>query len=115
MLSEGMAQFGSLRTVEILEGEAAAERHRRTGYPGYLPEQCALGYFTLLGKGLDHPLFNLPLEGSEARLLADSKGFIVWEMLSRTVGRTVFSRILQNFVRENAYRRVGWDEVLERG
>jgi hypothetical protein len=81
MLSEGMAQFGSLRTVEILEGEAAAERHRRTGYPAYLPEQCALGYFTLLGKGLDHPLFNLPLEGSEARLLADSKGFIVWEML----------------------------------
>lgn len=112
MLSEGMAQFGSLRAVEILEGEAAAEQYRRTGYPGYIPEQCALGYFTLAGKGLDHPLFNLPAEGSQARQLADSKGFIVWDMLSRTVGRAEFSRILQEFVRAHKYQRVGWDEFL---
>jgi hypothetical protein len=112
MLSEGMAQFGSLRAVEILEGEAAAERYRRTGYPGYIPEQCALGYFTLLGKGLDHPLFNLPKDGSQARQLADSKGFIVLDMLSRMVGRNIFSRILQDFVREHQYQRVGWDEFL---
>ncbi len=112
MLSEGMAQFGSLRAVEILEGEEAAERYRRTGYPGYIPDQCALGYFKLFGKGLDHPLFNLPMEGSQARLLADSKGFIVWDMLSREVGRAEFSRILRDFVREHAYQRVGWDEFL---
>ncbi|MGH9968805.1 MAG: M1 family metallopeptidase [Pyrinomonadaceae bacterium] len=112
MLSEGMAQFGSLRAVEILEGQAAAEQYRRNGYPGYITDQCALGYFTLVGKGLDHPLFNLPKEGSQARQLADSKGFIVWDMLSRTVDRSAFSRILQDFVRAHQYQRVGWDEFL---
>jgi hypothetical protein len=29
MLSEGMAQYGSLRAAEMLEGEAVAERYRR--------------------------------------------------------------------------------------
>ena len=113
MLSEGMAQFGSLRAVESLEGEAAAERYRRTGYPGYISDQCALGYFALLARGLDHPLFNLPLEGNQSRTLSDSKGFIVWDMLSRTVGRTVFSRNLQNFIIVHKYQRVSWQEFLE--
>ncbi len=112
MLSEGIAQYGSLRAVEMLEGEAAAERYRRSGYPGYISDQNALGYLTLVAKGTDHRLSDLPQEGDLSRPLSNSKGFIVWDMLSRTIGRRQFSRILQTFMREHAYQRVNWSEFL---
>lgn len=112
MLSEGMAQYGSLRAVEMLEGAEAAERYRRTGYPGYISDQCALGYFMLIAKGTDHRLSDLPQEGDLSRALSNSKGFIILDMLSRTIGRRQFSRILQNFIREHAYQRVTWSEFL---
>src|SRR5712692_323424 len=112
MLSESMAQYGSLRAVEILEGAAAAERYRRTGYPDYISDQNALGYFTLVAHGTDHRLSDLPPEGDLSRALSNSKGFIVWDMLSREIGRQQFSRILQSIIREHAYRRVTWNEFL---
>jgi hypothetical protein len=112
MMSEGMAQFGSLRAVEILEGQAAAERYRRTGYPDYISDQDALGYFTLIAKGTDHRLSDLPQDGDLSRALSNSKGFIVWDMLSRTIGRRQFSHILKTFIRENAYQRVEWNRFL---
>ncbi len=114
MLSEGMAQYGSLRAVEILEGAAAAERYRRTGYPGYISDQNALGYFMLVANGTDHRLSDLPQEGDLSRVLSNSKGFIVWDMLSRAIGRGRFSRVLQSFIREHAYQRVEWDEFLRK-
>jgi aminopeptidase N len=113
MLSEGMAQYGSLRAVEMLEGAAAAERYRRTGYPGYIADQNALGYFTLIAKGTDHRLSDLPPEGDLPRALSNSKGFIVWDMLSRKVGRRRFSLILQKLIEENAYQRITWSNFLK--
>jgi Peptidase family M1 domain len=112
MMSEGMAQFGSLRAVEILEGAVAAERYRRTGYPDYISDQDALGYFTLIAKGTDHRLSDLPQDGDLSRVLSDSKGFIVWDMLSREVGRRQFSHTLQSFLRAHANQRVEWNELL---
>jgi hypothetical protein len=112
MMSEGMAQFGSLRVVEILEGAAAAERYRRTGYPDYISDQNALGYFTLIAKGTDHRLSDLPQDGDPSRALSNSKGFIVWDMLSREVGRRRFSHILQSFIRAHANQRVEWKGFL---
>lgn len=113
MMSEGMAQYGSLRAVEMLEGEPAAERYRRTGYPDYISDQCALGYFTFIAKGTDHSLSDLPPDGDLSRALSDSKGFIVWDMLSREVGRWQFGRILQSFTREHANQRVEWNTLLK--
>ena len=113
MMSEGMAQYGSLRAVEMLEGAAAAERYRRTGYPDYISDQNALGYFTLIAKGTDHRLSDLPQDGDFSRALSNSKGFIVWDMLSREVGRRRFSQILQNFIQKNAYQRVEWNKYLK--
>jgi len=113
MMSEGMAQYGSLRAVEMLKGAAAAERYRRTGYPDYISDQNALGYFTLIAKGTDHRLSDLPQDGDLSRALSNSKGFIVWDMLSREVGRRRFSQILQNFIRKHAYQRVEWNKYLE--
>ncbi len=112
MMSEGMAQFGSLRAVEVIEGAAAAERYRRTGYPDYISDQNALGYFTLIVKGTDHRLSDLPQDGDLSRILSDSKGFIVWDMLSRAVGRRQFSHTLQRFLRAHANQRVEWNEFL---
>lgn len=112
MLSEGMAQFGSLRAVEVLEGETAAAEYRRTGYPGYIPDQCARGYFKLVSKGQDHPLLNLSANNNQSRVLADSKGAIVWDMLARTLGRDVFNRILRKVISENKYQRVAWQQFV---
>lgn len=112
MLSEGMAQFGSLRAVEVLEGDAAAAQYRRTGYPGYIPDQCARGYFKLVSKGQDQPLLNLSANNNQSRILADSKGAIVWDMLARTLGRDVFGRILRKFISERKYQRVPWQEFV---
>ncbi len=113
MLNEGMAQFGSLRTVETLEGTAVAEQYRKTGYPGYVPNQNAQGYFNLARKGSDHRLSDLPKDDELSRALSDSKGFIVFDMLSRLIGRKKFTFILQDFIRNHAYQRVKWKEFLK--
>jgi aminopeptidase N len=112
MLDEAMAQYGSLRAVEILEGARAAERYRRTGYPGYIVLQNATGYFMVEAGGFDQPLSVLQ-EGQYSRILADGKGFIVYDMLSRTVGREKFSRILQAIAKQYAAGSIGWDEFLQ--
>jgi Peptidase family M1 domain len=111
MLDEAMAQYGSLRVVETLEGADAAERYRRTGYPGYIDAQSGLGYLKVLAAGRDFPLSNIPNNAS--RSLADGKGFQVWDMLSRTVGRDNFRRVLRNFTERHAYQSVTWDEFLQ--
>lgn len=111
MLDEAMAQYGSLRAVETLEGPAAAERYRRTGYPGYVDDQSGLGYLKVLAAGGDHPLSKIP--ASASRSLADGKGFQVFDILSRTVGRETFRRVLREFTRNRAFERVTWDEFLE--
>lgn len=112
MLSEAMAQYGSLRAVEILEGPRAAEQYRRTGYPGYVALQNATGYFMIEAAGFDQPLSSLS-QGRYTRILADGKAFIVYDMLSRTIGREKFSRTLQSIARQYAGSSIGWDEFLQ--
>jgi hypothetical protein len=112
MLDEAMAQYGSLRAVEMLEGSRAAERYRRTGYPGYVALQNATGYFMVEAGGFDQALSTL-LQGEYTRILADGKGFIVFDMLSRTIGREKFRRILQTITRQYAASQISWDEFLQ--
>ncbi len=112
MLSEAMAQYGSLRAVEILEGPRAAEQYRRTGYPGYVALQNASGYFMVESAGFDQPLSSL-VSGQFTRILADGKAFIVYDMLSRVIGRETFSRTLQSIARQYAGDSIGWDEFLQ--
>ena len=114
MLDEAMAQYGSLRAVERIEGPEAAEQYRRTGYPGFSDEYCGFTYLMRAATGFDHTLADLPMDaGFMNARLADSKGMLVWDLLSRTVGRQLFSRILIDITRRYAYQRIGWDEFLE--
>jgi hypothetical protein len=114
MLDEAMASYGSLRAVEILEGASAAEQYRRTGYLGYYSEYSGSVYLSRALAGLDHQLSDLPLaDGFLSRRLANTKGMLVWDMLSRVVGRKQFSRTLQNFTRQRALQRVTWEELLQ--
>lgn len=111
MLDEAMAQYGSLRAVEIIDGNVAAEQYRRKGYPGYIAAQNGFGYLLRAAAGIDHTLADLPA-GADSHLLSDSKGFFVLDMLSRTVGREKFRLILQNFTRQHAFQAVTWEEFL---
>lgn len=111
MLDEAMAQYGSLRAVETIEGTRAAERYRRTGYPGYIDFHNADGYFVVEAGGFDHKLSELS-DGEIARILADSKGFLVFDMLSRTVGRENYRRILRGIARRYVFGNLSWNEFL---
>ncbi len=111
MLTEGMAQYGSLRAVETIEGASAAEQYRRTGYPGFF-DHAGLTYLMLNAAGADAPLADLPSEGALSRMLANSKGFLVWDMLARFVGRERFRSTLNEVVRRHANQRVPWDTLL---
>jgi hypothetical protein len=112
MLGEGMAQYGALRVIEIIEGAESAEKFRRTGYSGYNFDQSGLGYLRHAAAGIDHRLSDLPA-GWLSHQIANSKGFLVFDMLSRLIGRERFSRILRDFTRKYAFRLVTWDEFLQ--
>jgi hypothetical protein len=112
MLTEAMAQFGSLRAVEVIDGPRAAERYRRDEYPGYLGQGGKL-YFSVAAAGHDAALADLPLDGEWSRQLANSKGFMVWNALSLEVGQSTFRQILSNIVARHSTDRITWDGFLK--
>lgn len=115
MLSEGVTQFGALQAVEAVEGLAAAEQFRRSGYRG--KGQSAASYFRLVQSGTDFPLtFYIPKNQNETltmHRLANTKGFILLDMLSRRIGRKRFAAILRRFIREKADQTTSWQEFQQ--
>jgi tetratricopeptide (TPR) repeat protein len=114
LLDEAMAQYASMRGVEALEGDDAAERYRRTGYPGFHDDlycYCAAGYFRLAAAGLDRPLLELPDDALSDRL-ARNKGGWIWYMLREEVGPERFRQILHAITAAHAFGDVSWDEVV---
>jgi hypothetical protein len=111
MLDEAMAQLGALRVIEKIEGSQVAEQCRRSGYPGWNWHHNGVGYLTLAAAGLDHPLENLS-SGEIPHELADSKGYLVLDLLSRTVGRDRYREILQKITRNYANQGITWEEFL---
>lgn len=113
MLTEGLAQFGGLLAVEHILGIEAAERFRRDGL--YSNDQSAAGYFRLALAGTEFPLTKyIPKDQKEILLmhrLANSKGFILLDMLSRLIGRAQFAAILRNFVRVKANQTTSWQDL----
>jgi tetratricopeptide (TPR) repeat protein len=60
---------------------------------------------------MDHALGDLP-PNNWSHELADSKGFLVLDLLSRTVGRERFREALRGITRTYAFRSVTWEEFL---
>jgi tetratricopeptide (TPR) repeat protein len=113
LLDEALAQYGSLRAVQKLEGEDAAERYRRRGAPGYYSEYSGFGYLARSLAGIDAPLDNLPAsDGFLSRRVANTKGMLVWSMLAQAMGHKSFNQFLQAYTREHAYSRVTLDDFL---
>lgn len=113
LLDEALAQYGSLRAVQKLEGEDAAERYRRRGAPGYYSEYSGFGYLARSLAGIDAPLDNLPAsDGFLSRRVANTKGMLVWSMLAQAMGHKSFNQFLQAYTKEHAYNRVTVDDFL---
>lgn len=114
LLDEALAQYGSLRAVEKLQGEDAAERYRRRGAPGYYSEYSGFAYLARSLVGIDAPLDNLPAsDGFLSRRVANTKGMLVWSMLAQAMGHKAFNQFLQAYVKEYAYVRVTLDDFLK--
>lgn len=109
LIEESLAEYGGLRAVETLAGPAAAEQYRRNGYQPD-PIYSASGYFKLVNEGIDGPLGDLPAD-AKFRDVAYNKGFFVWDMLSREIGRRKFQRILRNITRRYAFQRLTIKEL----
>jgi hypothetical protein len=115
MLSEGVAQFGALQAIEAVEGQAAAEQFRRSGYHG--KGQSAASYFRLIQSGADFPLISyLPKNQDETlamHRLANTKGFILLDMLSQRIGRERFAAIVRRFIRQKTNQTTSWQEFQQ--
>ena len=109
VMDEGLAQYGSLRVVEELEGTAAAEAYRRRGYPGYNDDQSGLGFLRYAAAGLDQPVAAAS-DGytAVAHTLANSKGLLALDHLSRVVGRDRFRAALHEVTRRHAFLPLAW-------
>ncbi|MDR6786274.1 M1 family aminopeptidase [Pedobacter africanus] len=102
LLSEGMAQYGSLQVVRHFDPEHAID-YRKKGYPGYISDQSGLGYLKNAAAGNDEPLTKLT--GSNEHIIANSKGFLVMELLAQTIGRQKFNAAL--FKIADKYQKTG--------
>ena len=107
-IEEMLAEYGGLRVVETIAGPAAAEQYRRQGYAPD-PIYSALEYFKLVGAGIDGKLADLPAD-EKVRNIAYNKGLLVWDMLSREIGRTQFQRVLHGITKRYAFRQLTWKE-----
>ncbi len=114
MLDEAMAQYGSLQCVDQIAGPKMAAQYRATGYPGYGAMQCARGAIMFGPTGVDRPLSNLPSVYDQVyHLLADAKGFLVWDTIARYVGRDRFRQALHNVVSKYGGGTVTFDQFLD--
>lgn len=110
MLSEGLAQYGSLQVVEQFDSSRAV-LYRRTGYPGYIPDQSGFGYLKNAAAGIDAPLSDLTRENGHT--IGDSKGFLVLELLANTMGKDKFHQALQATADKYSHSGLRWEQFLQ--
>ena len=104
MQSEGLAEYGGLRTVERLQGPAAGERRRRNNGE-------TVG---MLAAGIDFPLAAVPPdERALGYSLILNKGAFVYDMLSRKIGRDRFRAAMHAVTTKYAGRRISWKQFLD--
>jgi len=110
-MEEALAEYGGQRAVETIAGPDAARRMRTQGFE-HDPIYSAAAYFNLVGTGVDQPLADLQ-SGPAGRNLAYNKASLVFDMLSREIGRAAFQRILHGLTRDHRFGTLSWSEFLE--
>ena len=111
MLQEGLAQYGGLRAVELMDGPQSARDFRQREYPNYFGQGGEL-YFRTVDGGHDAPLADLPVSEAWARDIADSKGFMVMNALSNEIGRERLQAAFHEILRDFGPRRLRWDDFV---
>jgi len=101
MLSEALAQYGAVLSIEAIEGPAAAARFLRYSRAGYSKFQCARGYFHIWREGGDRPLAELGSAKWDHHL-SDSKGMWFYRMLRDQIGDEKFFGALRTILRDYA-------------
>jgi hypothetical protein len=112
LLSEGLAQFGALRAVQLAESDSAAELFRTWGYPGFTRDHSAFGYMKLAAAELDRPLLQLSGDAVSAQLVW-SKAFLLYDLLAAEVGEDAFRSTLQQLLRTYAFRNLEWSDFTD--
>ena len=110
LLSEGLAQFGALRAVQLAESDSAAELFRTWGYPGFTRDHSAFGYMKLAAAGLDRPLVQMSGDAVSVQLVW-SKAFLLYDLLAAEVGEARFRATLQQLLRAYAFRTMKWSDL----
>jgi hypothetical protein len=111
LCSESLAQYGAVIAAERLWGEEGAAELLRFSRPGYVPDQCARGYFQLWRHGQDKPLAELVSGQNTDHTLADAKGHWVYHMLRGRVGDETFFRTLRGLIEAYTGRSMTLDDV----
>jgi|GEM_PF-4483694 len=121
LLTEAIAQYGALVTLEALAGGAAAAEYRRSGRPGSAAHSLQF-YRDLAASGRDvAPASFLPNGQDEILLghrLATSKGALVLYYLAALAGPERFHALLRSFLAAKAGGRATWAELeqwIDRG
>jgi hypothetical protein len=109
LLSEGLAQFGALRAVQLAEGDSAAQLFRTWGYPGFTRDHSAFGYLKLAAAGLDTPLVKIHGDAVSAQLVW-SKAFLLYDLVAAEVGEDRFRATLQQLLRMHGFRTMEWHD-----
>ena len=112
LLSEGLAQFGALRAVQLAEGDSAAQLFRTWGYPGFTRDHSAVGYMKLAAAGLDRPLVQISGDAVSTQLVW-SKAFLLYDLLAAEVGEERFRSTLQRLLRTHAFRTMQWSDFTD--
>lgn len=110
LLTEGLAQYGSLQVVQHFDS-AHALQYRKTGYPGYIADQCGLGYLKYAAAGIDAPL--ALLDDAHGHTIGASKGFLVLELLSNTIGKDTFHKALRGISDRYGASGLSWEQFLQ--
>lgn len=97
MVSEALAQFGALVSIEEVESKAAAAEFLRYSRKGYSPQQCARGYFEIWRDGGDRPLAQLE-DAKWDHHLSDSKGMWFYHMLRQRMGDEALFAALRTMI-----------------
>ncbi len=99
-LSESIAQYGAVIALEEMLGPDSARHFLRFSRQGYIPLQSARGYFEVIRRGADSvPIAVMDdLNGIAKRIVVDSKGAWIYQMLREQLGDEPFFAILRSYL-----------------